>query len=64
MRKAFYSCYSLTRTVDWDKYALYRPKYSNSLEKLIIDHHCAHSNSFRLAYNVGSGSGVFAVRLE
>ena len=49
--------------VDWDKYTSYRPKYPPSLEKLIMDYHRAHSNSLRMAHDVGSGSGVFAPTL-
>lgn len=50
-------------SADWDEHAHYRPVYPPSLEKLIMDYHRAHSNSLRLAHNIGSGTGVFVPTL-
>ena len=49
--------------MDWDRYDRYRPKYPASLVKLVMEFQRAHSNAFRFAHDVGSGSGVFAPNL-
>lgn len=42
-----------------DDYAHFRPSYPASTVKLIMDYHRAHSNSLRLAHDIGAGSGNF-----
>ncbi|KAF2163640.1 hypothetical protein M409DRAFT_57147 [Zasmidium cellare ATCC 36951] len=51
-------------TYDWDNYAHYRPRYPPATTKLIMDYHRAHSNSLRLAHDIGSGSGVYVPTLS
>jgi SAM-dependent methyltransferase len=48
---------------DWDNYTSYRPPYPPSMIQLIMDYHRTHSGSFRLAHDIGAGSGVFAPAL-
>ncbi|KAK3686961.1 hypothetical protein LTR37_019315 [Vermiconidia calcicola] len=53
----------MTTEIDWDESAYYQQRYPPSLDKVIMDFHRAHSNSLRLAHDVGSGSILFASRL-
>lgn len=48
---------------DWESYSRGRPTYPESLEKLITEYHCIHSNLFRVAHDIGAGSGVYSSTL-
>ncbi|KAF2719654.1 hypothetical protein K431DRAFT_286456 [Polychaeton citri CBS 116435] len=52
-----------TQILNWSNYTRYRPRYPQSLMKLIMDHHHARSDSNRLAHDIGSGPGIFATTL-
>ncbi|KAK4503980.1 hypothetical protein PRZ48_004895 [Zasmidium cellare] len=51
-------------TYDWNTYAQFRPKYPPATTKLIMDYHRAHSNSLRLAHDIGSGSAIYVPTLS
>lgn len=53
----------LDSTADWSTYLHCRPSYPPATENLILSYHRAHSNSLRLAHDIGSGSGIFVPRL-
>ena len=46
-----------------DEYVSTRPSYDPSLYKPIYKHHAAHSSSFDVAHDVGSGAGQVADEL-
>ncbi|CAK3749743.1 Hypothetical predicted protein [Lecanosticta acicola] len=50
---------------NWPTYQHYRPSYPAATENLILTYHRSHSNSLRLAHDVGAGAGaaIFAPRL-
>jgi SAM-dependent methyltransferase len=51
-------------TVDWENYLQYRPEYPVSLRYQISKHHGTQNDgAFRLAHDVGSGSGIYAKEL-
>lgn len=47
----------------WDDYVWTRPSYDSSFYDLIYKHHAAHSSSYGLAHDVGSGAGQVAAEL-
>lgn len=47
----------------WDTYVSTRPNYSPSFYDIIYKHHAAHSSSYDVAHDIGSGAGQVAVEL-
>ena len=47
----------------WDTYVSTRPNYSPSFYELMYKYHAAHSSSYNLAHDVGSGAGQVAAEL-
>ena len=47
----------------WDTYVATRPNYSSAFYDVIYKHHTAHSSSYDLAHDVGTGAGQVAAEL-